>query len=575
MPVEVYEDSFELHVGLLEAVIPQTREEFGGSYPYPPLKGTDRTEKRTFRTAVLENDHLKASFLPDLGGRLLSLLDKSSNTEILPHNTTLRPTFDSVRHAGIPNGLQITLDGRDRLNSMGTVAYAAQPGEQLAGLWLAETAGPVSWHAHWQLAADRAELSLEVRAYNRTLVSQPYTGGLLIWNPGARLFSAPEGFVIWNDPGDSGLAIWEDDAVLGGAFQLMGQTVISRASQGFQLAPRQMDSFKLRLLPFSKIGEPVAATKAVLMGRNTGKISLRVPGILAKGKVVLLTSDGQTLEAAANLEAGSRFEAELPANVAEIAVLDAEKNTLLRHTLGSSLDELEMGVSELLTVLEQEPFDAEATPRTLLAQTLHQSLKAPAYTALALHACREGRFDAASEALEQALLHNGEDHLSWWLRAVLQRLLGKAEEEQPELLNAHYLAPLEPALRAESFLSQPMGGGREANPILKPLLDTPEAFVEVACLLLSAGLYQEANRWLDEALRHVDLAILRYLQAFTLMQGSRMQADAASQVSAAGRLPFGPPFPWREVETRALRSLVQAFPQDEVLGKYAGFAADE
>jgi tetratricopeptide (TPR) repeat protein len=569
VPVEVYEDSLELQVGLLEAVVPETREEFGGCYPYPPLRSLDRQEKRAFRTAVLENDHLKATFLPDLGGRLLSLLDKSTNTEVLPRNSILRPTFDSVRHAGIPDGLQITLDGRDRLNSMGSVSYAAEPGDEIAGLWFAEAAGPISWHAHWQLAEDRAELILEVRAFNRTLVSRPYTGGLLVWNPGARLFSAPEGFVIWNDPADSGLAIWEDGAVLSGASQMMGQSVISRAPQGFQLAPRQMDSYKLTLVPFSKIGEPVAASKAVLMGRNTPKVSLRVPGILAKGKMVLLTHDGQTLEAATNLDAGSRFEAELPQNVAEIAVLDAEKNTLLRHSLGSSLDEVAMGDPEPFTLLEQDPFDAEATPRTLLAQTLHPSLKSPANTALALHACREGRFNAASDALEQALLHNGEDHLNWWLKAVLQRLLGESGEEQPELLNAHYLAPLEPSLRAESFLSQPMAGGMEANPILNPLRDTPEAFIEVGCLLLSVGLYQEANRWLDEALRHVDLAMLRYLQAFTLMQGSRMQTDAASQVAAGGRLPFGPPFPWREIESRALSSLLEAFPQDEILRKYA------
>src|SRR5689334_12931465 len=71
MPAEVYEDSIEFEIGLLEAVIPTTREGFGDSYPYPPLKPLNRVEKRTFRTVVLENAYLRATFVPDLGGRML------------------------------------------------------------------------------------------------------------------------------------------------------------------------------------------------------------------------------------------------------------------------------------------------------------------------------------------------------------------------------------------------------------------------------------------------------------------------------------------------------------------------
>src|SRR3954470_1192439 len=38
---------------------------------------------RAFKTAVLENDHLRATFLLELGGRLWSLVDKRTGRELL------------------------------------------------------------------------------------------------------------------------------------------------------------------------------------------------------------------------------------------------------------------------------------------------------------------------------------------------------------------------------------------------------------------------------------------------------------------------------------------------------------
>src|SRR5262249_22147621 len=47
--------------------------------PYRLQDQYDRTRTpRTFKTAVLENKHLRATFLLDLGGRIRSILDKRS-----------------------------------------------------------------------------------------------------------------------------------------------------------------------------------------------------------------------------------------------------------------------------------------------------------------------------------------------------------------------------------------------------------------------------------------------------------------------------------------------------------------
>ena len=145
-------------------------------------------------------------------------------------------------------------------------------------------------------------------------------------------------------------------------------------------------------------------------------------------------------------------------------------------------------------------------------------------------------------------------------------------EEGPELPNAHYLAPLEPVLRAAALLRQPHRDETSANPMLAPLMAVPSNFVEAACCLVEMGLFADAVRWLGEALRHIDLAVLRYLVAYCLLTGSRMEVEAAEQVAAAGRVTVSGPYPWRPIEKTALVALRKRFPGDRTLAEYASLA---
>src|SRR5678815_5162469 len=68
--------------------------------PYRLQDQYDRRRKpEEFETAVLENEHLKATFLLDLGGRLWSLLDKASGRELLYVNPVFQPANLAVRDA--------------------------------------------------------------------------------------------------------------------------------------------------------------------------------------------------------------------------------------------------------------------------------------------------------------------------------------------------------------------------------------------------------------------------------------------------------------------------------------------
>lgn len=61
---------------------------------------------REFAAVILENDKLKATFLPELGGRLISLIHKANNREMLYNNPVFQPANLSLRDAWFAGGIE-------------------------------------------------------------------------------------------------------------------------------------------------------------------------------------------------------------------------------------------------------------------------------------------------------------------------------------------------------------------------------------------------------------------------------------------------------------------------------------
>ena len=79
----------------------------GGILPYLIQDGYDREKReRVFHAAILENDYLKAVFLPELGGRLWSLFDKDHNRELLSKNPVFQPANLALRNAWFSGGVE-------------------------------------------------------------------------------------------------------------------------------------------------------------------------------------------------------------------------------------------------------------------------------------------------------------------------------------------------------------------------------------------------------------------------------------------------------------------------------------
>jgi len=576
---------------------------------------------RTFRTIILENSYVRATLLPGLGGRIISLFDKRTGSEILRRHTAIEPQPCGRRGASVREGIQLFLDGQERLNALGNVSTQiefATDDNADAVVWIAETFSGtgLSFHLKVSLPPDRAELRFEARVLNRWLRPQDYNGLLSVYlgdgkSDGNRVFSSDR---------NVGIAMYSDGLPFDGTEFRDGCLRYARFSETRSLAPRQVDAWSLTLVPMSGLGSLVGACREASVSLDSGVLRIQCTEQRLGHKLLLLTEDGQTLEAKVDLYPENLLE--IPLNglkPVSLVLKDPGKREILRldglqrsdeqrysadreqrfsvealersrnfdrplpdfadSVPGEPEDEPQQAPSNARTL---QRFNASRVPRSNALTTTSPiidlqraafdiSTRHLVHTLLGMKALAEKRNFEACELFEQALMYNADDPLAWWAKALALRL--SDEDNQAELLNAHYLAPMEPALRAESFLSQPISLDAASNPLLAPLEENPEEFIEVACLLIECGLFDQASRWIDEAIRHRDLPMLRYLMAYCLMKATKLNAEASDQIRLAAVTPIGPPFPFRDVERVAIDALREAFPGDERLITLAGYLA--
>ncbi len=78
--------------------------------PYTIEDNFDRVRAdREFRAAIVENEYLRATFIPSLGGRLWSLYDKENKRELLYVNTVFQPANLAIRNAWFSGGVEFNV----------------------------------------------------------------------------------------------------------------------------------------------------------------------------------------------------------------------------------------------------------------------------------------------------------------------------------------------------------------------------------------------------------------------------------------------------------------------------------
>ena len=93
MPVEIREESLELPTyvwGSPDPNPPFQRRGRDRIYPYPLLDDMgEEARPVSYRALVVENEYLRVTVLPELGGRLYSAVDKPTGEEIFYRNNVV------------------------------------------------------------------------------------------------------------------------------------------------------------------------------------------------------------------------------------------------------------------------------------------------------------------------------------------------------------------------------------------------------------------------------------------------------------------------------------------------------
>jgi len=133
-----------------------------------PYKKLDRYErvphKLNAATVIIENEFLKAEFLPEYGGRLYSLYDKQNNKELLYSPPSLYPAHFPDRGAWFPGGIAF-----HQFSAYEKVFFAAvnsQDGYEFLRMYDYERICGVAWQIDFHLPPGSRELYAHVVIHN-------------------------------------------------------------------------------------------------------------------------------------------------------------------------------------------------------------------------------------------------------------------------------------------------------------------------------------------------------------------------------------------------------------------------
>ncbi|MBX3113612.1 MAG: DUF5107 domain-containing protein [Fimbriimonadaceae bacterium] len=563
MPVKIYEDSASFTT---KQVVPvPIGNEIPACYPQVRLEITRETVEQTIPILWMENEFIRLGIAPSLGGRIVAITDLRTGIDVIPLPDEINLVENDFRGARWNHGIEF-IAGENRSNSLGPVDFrvkeAGSP-EDKGAVFLFEWTGDLSWHAAITLYPDRAAFLIEQNVFNRRWLSSHGRGGIdfpeLVQDyvsPDSCLIAQPSAsgglFMSWTPGGltltDDGLVTGEPKIALGG---------------------HRTDSIRIECSVFSSKAPLTASTHSAAVFLDDKELIVQPHQEIANAKVFLSVS-GQTLEAPLSATLGGASTTplnSLPGKIDAISIRDEHRETLVSWP-SSSQCHPQTTTGSTASMFDEIIARAESPFRTYFR---NPGLEPFSNWMEAVEAIKSDDFISAEESMDKYLGFNAEDSLGWWFKASMCRESGKAKDEDDrELPNAHYLAPLEPILRAEAFLNTPIAEGREPNPLLAPLAANPDHAAGVIGLYLECHLIQGMARLADELLRHRDNAMVRYLLAYALLEFARNETAAGEQVMLAGKLAIEPPSPHRLVEKMVINQLADKFSGDARLKTLRG-----
>jgi tetratricopeptide (TPR) repeat protein len=153
-----------------------TNESYQGAkkkiYPYPfQDQVTDIRDEKTYKALYLENEYIKLSILPEIGGRLFSALDKTNNYEIFYHQHVIKPALIGMLGAWISGGIEWCVLHHHRSTTFMPVDYTlAENPDGSKTIWFGEIERRhrIKWIIGVTLRPGKSYMEVTVKVFNRT-----------------------------------------------------------------------------------------------------------------------------------------------------------------------------------------------------------------------------------------------------------------------------------------------------------------------------------------------------------------------------------------------------------------------
>lgn len=153
-------------------------------YPYPMLDFLSRDKtNRTYQTVILENDYLRITFLPELGGKIHEVLDKTTGQPMFYVNHVVKPALIGQAGAWTSGGVEWNTGPQGHtvgcLQPVDVVVLPrAKDGSQSVAIGETERIYGTKWTVVVTLRPGRSFIEERIRIYNPTETVRPY----YFWN---------------------------------------------------------------------------------------------------------------------------------------------------------------------------------------------------------------------------------------------------------------------------------------------------------------------------------------------------------------------------------------------------------
>lgn len=160
------------------ALLDWQRRKWRPVYPYPMLDTlTSRKVDKSYKAVYLENEYLRVTVLPELGGHLYAIYDKTANRDVLYTNHVVKYAMVAIRGAWVSGGIEWNFPDGHTLTTVSPVDYSMRleaDGSAVVTVGDTERVQGMQWSIQIRLRPGRKALETEVTLNNRRLTPGRY-----------------------------------------------------------------------------------------------------------------------------------------------------------------------------------------------------------------------------------------------------------------------------------------------------------------------------------------------------------------------------------------------------------------